>query len=69
MLITLRNKMTFDLRGEPIFTCICGSEMWNIKVVWDKEDRTIGMYLLEQTCEMCGAIATAPTEIDGNDCA
>jgi hypothetical protein len=39
--------------------------MWNLKVIWDKEDRTIGMYLLEQTCVECGAIATAPTEVDG----
>ena len=56
-----------DLRGEPILTCICGSELWTVQVVWDKEERTIGMYSLDQTCASCGAIATAPTEIDGCD--
>jgi hypothetical protein len=25
------------------------------------------MYLLDQVCDECGAVATAPTEIDGCD--
>jgi hypothetical protein len=57
--------LMFDLRGEPAFVCVCGSKMWNLKVMWDSETRQVGMYLLDQVCDECGAIATAPTEIDG----
>lgn len=53
-----------DLRGEPIFVCLCGSKMWNITVMWDEETRAVGWYDLRQECKECGAIATAPTEID-----
>lgn len=35
--------------------------------MWDTETRQVGMYLLDQVCEECGAVATAPTEIDGCD--
>jgi hypothetical protein len=56
-----------DLRGNPLFTCVCGCKMWNITVMWDEEDRTIGWYDLRQECKECGAIATAPTEIDWKD--
>jgi hypothetical protein len=41
--------------------------MWNLKVMWDIETRQVGMYLLDQVCEECGAVATAPTEIDACD--
>ena len=40
----------FDLRGEPTFVCVCGSKMWNLKVMWDMETRQVGMYLLDQVC-------------------
>ena len=55
-----------DLRGEPITVCVCGSFVWEVKVIWDNETNGIGMYFLEQKCMNCGAIATAPTEGDGN---
>ncbi len=35
--------------------------------MWDIETRQVGMYLLDQVCEECGAVATAPTEIDACD--
>ena len=53
-----------DLTGEPTLVCVCGSAMWNITVMWDEETRTVGWYDLRQECKQCGAIATAPTEID-----
>lgn len=56
-----------DLRGKPLMVCVCGSLMWEVKVMWDQEDRTIGWYDLTQTCVECGAIATAPTEIDKDE--
>jgi hypothetical protein len=59
--------LVFDLRGEPTLVCICGSKMWNLKVMWDIETRQVGMYLLDQVCTECGAMATAPTEIDACD--
>ena len=58
--------MTLDLSGVPTFACVCGSLMWNITVMWDQETRTVGWYDLKQICKSCGAIATAPTEIDND---
>lgn len=54
----------FDLRGEPMFVCVCGSKMWNLTIMWDEETRSVGWYDLRQECKECGTIATAPTEID-----
>ena len=56
-----------DLRGKPLLVCVCGSKMWKIVVMWDEEDRTVSWYDLQQECKMCGALATAPTEIDWRD--
>ena len=61
--------MMDDLRGEPAFACICGCMMFRITVMWDKETRAVGWYDLKQECVECGTITTAPTEIDGEDCA
>lgn len=60
--------MSIDLRGEPTSVCICGSKLWNLKVIWDS-DNSIGMYFLDMTCELCGALATAPTQTneEGDD--
>lgn len=57
----------FDLRGKPIMTCVCGCKMFIVTVMWDEEDRTVGWYDLKQECKECGAISTAPTEIDWKD--
>jgi hypothetical protein len=57
----------FDLQGEPTLACICGCLMFEITVMWDMEDRTIGWYDLRQKCKECGSLSTAPTPIDGED--
>ena len=57
--------MSIDLRGLPTHVCVCGSTMWNIKVMF--EDYEIAMYLLDMECVVCGAIATAPTPIDNKN--
>lgn len=45
----------------------CGSRFWNVQVVWDPDDYTIGMYLTEQECSNCGLHAKTPTEADLKD--
>jgi hypothetical protein len=50
-----------DIRGNPTTVCICGSFVWNLKVVF-AEDGTIGMYFLDMECADCGTQATAPIE-------
>lgn len=51
-----------DLRGIPAHECVCGSNMFNLKVIF--EGYEIGMYLLDMTCVQCNAILTAPTPLD-----
>ena len=58
-----------DLRGEPTFACICGCKMFKVTVMWDEDTRAVGWYDLAQECIECGTITTAPTDIDGEDCA
>jgi hypothetical protein len=43
--------------------------MFKVTVMWDEETRAVGWYDLAQECFECGTITTAPTEIDGDDCA
>jgi hypothetical protein len=50
-----------DISGEPTSVCICGSFVWNLKVIFD-EDGTIGMYFRDMECADCGTQATAPIE-------
>jgi len=64
---SIKDTTTFDLTGLPTLACICGSLMFNITVMWDKESRSVGWYDLRQQCHSCGAVSTAPTEIDGCD--
>lgn len=56
-----------DLRGKPIFTCVCGCKMFVVTVMWDEETREVGWYDLKQECKECGAISTAPTPMDWRD--
>jgi len=49
-----------DIRGEPTSVCPCGSEIWNLKTMFDS-DGEIGMYFLDMECAECGTLATAPT--------
>jgi hypothetical protein len=41
--------------------------MFEITVMWDMEDRTVGWYDLRQKYKECGSLSTAPTPIDGDD--
>lgn len=52
-----------DLRGVPTHVCICGSKIWNIQAMF--ENGGIALYFLDMKCVQCGALATAPTEVDG----
>lgn len=54
-------EKAMDIRGNPTTVCICGSFVWNLKVVF-AEDKTIGMYFLDMECADCGTQATAPIE-------
>ena len=49
-------------RNKPLEVCICGSTLWNVKVMF--EDGEISLYMLDMECALCGALATAPTPID-----
>lgn len=51
-----------DMRGTPTHVCICGSELWNLKVMF--EDGEISLYFLDMECALCGSKATAPTPVD-----
>jgi hypothetical protein len=51
-----------DLRGTPTHECICGSNIWNIKAMFDNFE--IVTYFLDMVCDNCGSYATAPTPLD-----
>lgn len=51
-----------DLRGTPTHSCICGSEVFYVKTVFDNYE--IGTYFLDMICAECGSLATAPTLLD-----
>jgi len=51
-----------DLRGTPTHKCLCGSEVWMLKVSFS--DYEISNYFLDMECFNCGSLATAPTPID-----
>jgi len=51
-----------DLRGEPTHMCVCGSEVFDVKVVFDNYE--ISTYFLDMICSNCGNLATAPTPLD-----
>lgn len=53
-----------DLRDKenPTHVCICGSELWNVKCMF--QDYEISMYFLDMECAECGSMATAPTLVD-----
>ena len=53
---------TIDLRGTPTHKCLCGSEVWMLKVAFS--DYEISNYFLDMECFNCGNLATAPTPID-----
>jgi hypothetical protein len=51
-----------DLRGTPTHMCVCGSEIFDLKVVFDNYE--ISTYFLDMECANCGNLATAPTPLD-----
>jgi hypothetical protein len=53
---------SIDLRGTPTHVCPCGSQIWNVKVIF--EDFEIATYFLDMECVSCGSVATAPTPVD-----
>ena len=53
---------SMDMRGTPTHVCPCGSQIWNVKVIF--EDFEIATYFLDMECVSCGSIATAPTPVD-----
>ena len=55
-------KNAMDLRGTPTHQCICGSEVWNVRVLFS--DYEIATYYLDMHCVQCGSVATAPTPVD-----
>lgn len=58
---------SIDLRGTPTHLCPCGSNIWNVKVIFDNYE--IATYFLDMECVSCGSVATAPTPVDkmGNE--
>jgi hypothetical protein len=53
---------SIDLRGTPTHLCPCGSQIWNLKVIF--ENFEIATYFLDMECVSCGSVATAPTPVD-----
>ena len=53
---------SIDLRGTPTHLCPCGSNIWNLKAIF--EDFEISTYFLDMECVSCGSVATAPTPVD-----
>lgn len=51
-----------DLRGTPTHVCVCGCNVFNLKVIFD--DFQIMQYFLDMECAQCGSLATAPTPVD-----
>lgn len=51
-----------DLRGTPTHVCVCGSQIFYIKAVFDNYE--IATYFLDMQCAECGNLATAPTPVD-----
>ena len=51
-----------DLRGTPTHECVCGCNIWNVKVIFSEYQ--IATYFLDMECAQCGSLATAPTPVD-----
>lgn len=51
-----------DLRGVPTHLCVCGSQLFYVKAVFDNYE--IASYMLDMECAACGSLATAPTPLD-----
>ena len=56
------NEQAMDLRGSPTHECVCGSNQFYIKAVFDNYE--IAQYFLDMQCANCGNLLTAPTPVD-----
>ena len=54
-----------DLRGTPTHECVCGCNIFNLKVMF--HEGQISQYFLDMECANCGSLATAPTPIDNRN--
>jgi hypothetical protein len=57
-----QQETAMDLRGNPTHECICGSQVFYIKAIFN--DYEIATYFLDMQCVECGSLATAPTPLD-----
>lgn len=57
-----QNFNAMDLRGTPTHVCVCGSNQFYIRAVFDNYE--IAQYFLDMQCVSCGNLATAPTLVD-----
>jgi hypothetical protein len=55
-------KDAMDLRGTPTHVCVCGCNIWNVRVIF--EDYSVSSYFVDMECANCGSMATAPTLAD-----
>ena len=51
-----------DLRGSPAHQCVCGSNQFYVRAVFDNYE--IAQYFLDMQCANCGNLLTAPTPVD-----
>ena len=51
-----------NYRGLPTHACPCGEKVFRILATFD--DYEISMYGLDAECNSCGALLTAPCEVD-----
>ena len=60
------NLMALDLRDKdnPLWICSCGSKLWKVQAMFDEDDGSISLYMLDMECALCGNLATAPTPLD-----
>ena len=56
------NEQAMDLRGSPTHECVCGSNQFYVRAVFDNYE--IAQYFLDMQCANCGNLLTAPTPVD-----
>ena len=56
------NEQAMDLRGSPTHQCVCGSNQFYVRAVFDNYE--IAQYFLDMQCASCGNLLTAPTPVD-----
>jgi len=60
--VSLESESFLDLRGTPTHACVCGSQHFYVRVIF--ENYEIATYFLDMQCTECGALLTAPTPLD-----